>query len=228
MTRIAICLAGLALCAVALADTTANVPLQVSVTNPTATAAGAVTVFVGATSAAVAIPAVPPPVTTPPAAGIYWVYQNGVKRGVFDLDVSFAGSANYSDTLGVPTSGRFDIAFTGSQYNGGWQLMSSKCQSSVRACVDTTRYQYLILQIKPTVAGQQWQIGFMSSGDTPDGNVIDISQYGPRSVVSQWSSFKIPLSAFKLSNTKILKFWLQGNTSGATKFYVDDVGSSPN
>lgn len=166
-----------------------------------------------------------PPVVTPPAAGVSWVYHNGAKQGVFDMDVSFAGSANYSDTVGNP--GGLDIAFTGSQYNGGWQLMSSRCQSSQASCLDTTQFKYLILQIKPTVTGQKFQIGFMSAGDTPDGPVIDISAYGPQAVAGTWGAFKIPLSAFGLTNTSILKFWLQGNTQGATKWYINEVGYSP-
>lgn len=159
-------------------------------------------------------------------AGTYWVYHNGAKQGVFDLDVSFAGTANYSDTVGQPADSPFDIAFTGSQYNGGWQLMSSKCQSSAASCLDTTKYKYLILQVKATVTGQKYQAGFMSAGDTPDGPVIDMTPYCAASVAGVWSACKAPLSAFKLTNTNILKFWWQGNTQGATKFYINDVGYS--
>lgn len=167
---------------------------------------------------------VPPPVVIPPATDTLWVYRNGVTNPQFDLDVSFVGSANYKDTTGLPQGGTADILFTGTQYNAGWQLMISACQTNKAACLDTTKYKFLVIDLKPTVANQKWQIGFMSSGDTTDGPVIDISPYGPAAVVGKWGTYKIPLSAFGLTNTTVLKYWVQGNTQGALRWYIDNTG----
>lgn len=176
--------------------------------------------------AGVAVPpvVVPPPVVTPPATDTLWVYRNGVRNPRFDLDVSFVGTANYNDITGVPQGGVADILFTGTQYNAGWQLMISACQTNKAACLDSTQYKFLVIDLKPTVAGQKWQIGFMSSGDTTDGPVIDISPYGPAAVVGKWGTYKIPLSAFALTNTTVLKYWVQGNTTGALRWYIDNTG----
>jgi hypothetical protein len=209
-------------------STKVNIPLTITVS------ATQVTVAVGSSTTVIAVPAAPvvPPVTPPvipPASGVRWVYRNGVTDPDFDLDVSFAGSANNKDTTGAPMGGTADILFTGSQYNGGWQLMISKCQSNKASCLDTTQYKSLLLSIKPKVSGQQWQVGFMSSGDTPDGPVIDITPYGPvgGSVAGVWGNYVIPLSAFALVDTSVLKFWLQGNTQGQTQWWIDNAGFSP-
>jgi hypothetical protein len=162
-----------------------------------------------------------------PADKPAWVYQNG--RMHWDGDWSFGVDAvDYRDKAGGPLEGPFDIAISGRQW-GGWQpFFSLTCQSQHAACFDTTRYKYLIFSGKGTVAHQIFQVGFMSSGDTPDGPVIMVTQYcsgGTDPEMGRWNSCKVPLSAFKLIDTKVSKFWIQDQTGlPSNKWYLDDVG----
>lgn len=153
-----------------------------------------------------------------------WVYYNGVFK--WPGDWSFAATANYQDTKGVPIEGPYDIAITVTSQWGGWQPYAPG------QVFDTTPYKYLILSLKPTVANQTWGVDFMSAGDTPDGPQLqDISPYGPPggAVVGQWGTYKIPLSAFQLTDTSVLKFAIQDKTGlSSNVFYVDNVGFSTN
>ncbi len=206
-----------AVAGLAVAASPVTIPLNVTVT-PTP-----VTIAVGAQTTTLPVPAAPtPPVPTPPANSA-WVYHAGVFS--WGGDWSFAGTPNYQDTAGGPTAGPADVAFTG-QSNGGWQpYLNAGCQSTVSLCFSTTPYTSLILQLKATKAGQIWDVGFMSSGDTADGLTLVITPYCTAVAVGQWSSCKIPLAAFKLTNPVVLKFWVQGNlTNGNTVWFAQEVG----
>jgi Calx-beta domain len=167
----------------------------------------------------------------PVASGTLWVYSNGVFN--WGGDWSFAASANYKDAAGAPVDGPFDIAITGQQW-GGWQpYVNANCQSNISLCFATTPYKYIFFSAKPTVANQVFGVGFMSSGDTPDGPVLnDTSAYcsgGKNPPVGQWETCKIPIAAFSLTDTTVLKFWITDQTGlGSNHYYLDDVGFSPN
>ena len=167
-----------------------------------------------------------------PPGATNWVYYNGAMIWGGDWSWSIS-SINYKDTAGAPLTGSFDIAVNGLQ-SGGWQpFLNSGCQQSVSLCFDTTPYQYLIFSLKPTHANQTWASGFMSAGDTPDGIMIeDITQYcsgGANPAVGQWESCKIPLSAYKLTDTTILKFAIQDVSGLAINvWYADNVGFTAN
>ncbi len=127
-----------------------------------------------------------------PTAGTVWVYYNGVFN--WGGDWSFSASQNYKDTSGAPLEGPYDIEVTSQQW-GGWQpYHNANCQSNVSLCFPTTPYKYIIFSAKPTVAGQKFGVGFMSSGDTPDGPVLsDSSPYcsgGSSPAIGQWESCK--------------------------------------
>ena len=160
-----------------------------------------------------------------------WVYYNGVFN--WGGDWSFAASPNYKDTAGTPIEGPYDIVVTSQQW-GGWQpFVSANCQSNISQCFNTLPYQYLIFSAKPTVANQVFDVGFMSSGDTTDGaTIFDTSSYcsgGRNPAVGQWESCKIPLSAFKLTDTTVLKFWISDQTGlGSNHWYLDNVGFTAN
>ena len=153
-----------------------------------------------------------------------WVYYNGVFY--WPGDWSFAGTPNYSDTAGSPLEGSYDIAFTVTSPWGGWQPYAPGLS------LDTTPYKYLIFSLKPTQPNQVWNVAFESQGDTKDGVVLlNIAAYGPTAgpVVGQWGSYKIPLSAFQLTDPTILKFAIQDNTGlPSNLFYVDNVGFTSN
>jgi hypothetical protein len=156
---------------------------------------------------------------TPPTL---WVYHDGTMK--WGGDWSFAATADYRDREGKPASGRYDVAVKG-QWNGGWQpYISVNCQNTDAACLDTRPYKYLIMSLKPTVAGQTWGVFFHAARDTDDGVLASVTDYGPMPEVGKWASYKIPLSAFKLTNPTILKFFIQGGPGGAGLWYADDVG----
>jgi len=167
-----------------------------------------------------------------PPGATAWVYYNGVLNWGGDWSWQIS-SINYKDVLGIPLSGSYDVAVSNLQ-SGGWQpYVNSNCQQNLSVCFDTTPYKYLIFSLKPTRANQTWASGFMSSGDTPDGVLIsDITQYcsgGANPAVGQWESCKIPLSAWKFTDTTILKFMIQDTTGAATDlWYVDNVGFTAN
>lgn len=164
----------------------------------------------------------PTPLSTP-AAKVSWVYHKGVLK--WPGDWSWEAKINYKDKDGIPLEGKYDIAVTITSGTGGWQpYINSSCQSKA-LCFDTAPYKYLIFSLKATSAKQTWAAHIESSGDAPDGTVADISAYGPPLVVGEWGSYKIPLSAFGMTDAAILKFSIQSQ-SGPGVFYVDDVGFS--
>jgi hypothetical protein len=160
----------------------------------------------------------------------FWIYHNGVFY--WPGDWSASAKPNYKDTAGVPIEGRYDIGITSTIY-GLWQpYVNGYCQTKRSLCFDTRPYKYLIFSIKPTVANQTIQVGFMSSGDRPDGPVILASSYcssGADPPVGQWASCKMPLSVFKLTDTTVLKFWIQDETGLSNNhWYIDNVGFTTN
>src|ERR1700733_3717216 len=168
-------------------------------------------------------PSPPPTPASAPAAKVSWVYHKGVLR--WPGDWSWEAKINYKDKDGIPLEGKYDIAVTITSGTGGWQpYINSSCQSK-ELCFDTAPFKYLIFSLKATSAKQTWAAHMESSGDVPDGTVADISAYGPPLVVGEWGSYKIPLSAFGMTNATILKFSIQSQ-SGPGVFYVDDVGFS--
>jgi hypothetical protein len=162
-----------------------------------------------------------------PAARTLWVYKNG--KFNWNGDWSFGvESVKYTDTVGVAPEGRHDIAIKGHQW-GGWQpFVSADCQHDHRQCFDITPFKFLVFSAKATVQHQTFQVAFMSSGDTADGSAIMVTPYctgGAEPAIGEWQQCKIPLSSFKLSDTSILKFFIQDHTGlAANKWYLDAVG----
>jgi hypothetical protein len=151
--------------------------------------------------------------------GTSWVYHNGTFY--WPGDWSWSGLANYKDTAGRPRSGTFDIAFNLQGQWGGWQPFAPNRSFSL------SPYKYLTLSIKTTVQSQPIHIFFEAANDKPIGTFIDPVQggFGPSPVVGQWTTYKIPLSAFGVSGATILKFGVQDDSGGSNNtFYIDDVG----
>jgi hypothetical protein len=160
-----------------------------------------------------------------------WVYYNGSMRwdGSWDWGVT---SVNYQDTTGVPLSGKRDIEVR-SQKWGGWQpFFHADCQNNINLCFDTSPYKYLIFSAKPTAPGQMFDSGFMSAGDSKDGIVVHISAYcsgGNDPPINEWETCKVPLSAYELTNARILKFMIQDQSGLASnRWYIDNVGFTAN
>jgi hypothetical protein len=163
--------------------------------------------------------------TSRPHDSTYWVYRNGSFK--WPGDWSWEAKIDYFDTSGAPVEGRFDIAATITGGTGGWQpYVSTTCQFRSTDCFDITPYKFMIFSLKPTVAGARWAVNILSAQDKPDGRVNDISTFAQSPecpTVGHWCSYKIPLSAFELKNSKVLKFSIQ-DESGPARFYLADVG----
>lgn len=194
------------------AQTVTLTPAQTS----TVAAGGTVSINVVGTAPVVTPP--PPPATT-------WVYYGGKMNWGTNSspnDWSFCGSANYNDTSGAPLSGSADIDFTVTCAFGGW-LPYANGRS-----FDTSAYKTLTLALKPTAAGQTWNVYILSANDTPDGVSVDIPGTYCTTVVNVWTTCNLPLSAFGLTDKTILKFAVHDQTGkGSNHWYVDNVGFVP-
>ncbi len=155
----------------------------------------------------------------PAASGTSWVYYNGTFDWPGDFD--FAAVANYSDTGGAPLSGTRDIMVTSSPY-GGWLPYAQNWD------FNSARYTKLTFSLKPTRAGQTWQVYFVKINDVPVGISIDVSKYGPTPVEGQWGTYTIPLSVLGVLGQPIYKFAIQDQTGASGNvWYIDNVGFVP-
>lgn len=96
---------------------------------------------------------------------------------------------------------------------GGWQPYFPTTTTNG---VDTSKFNYLVIVIKPDQANKQWLVSFMADNDVPDGTSATKpgvffghggnAAYGPTApVVGAYNTYKIPLSDFGLTNPLILK-----------------------
>ena len=195
--------------------------------------------FVAAVAALLAPPVVTPPAPTPtppaPTAGVSWVFNAG--KLFWEGDWSFGPgpngvgniAINYNDTANPAPDGTPSISVTGGQWAGWQPFINAGCQSDVDLCFVTNPYQFLTFMVKPTVANQKLGGAVLSSQDTPDGKQIqDFSAYGPTNPpIGEWSTFKVPLSIFGLTDLTILKFSISDQTGlAANKYNLCSVGFS--
>jgi hypothetical protein len=166
-------------------------------------------------------PVVTPPVVLPPAA--FWIYHNGQ----FNWSGDYSWDTGPIDYAHVDTDGTKCIAVPIIKPWGGWQPYSLN--------FDTSKYSYLTFAVKPTQAGQFFGVGFAANNDAPDGVFIDVNgkpqynapstKYGPMPQLGQWTTYKIPLADFKLTNPLILKFCIaDGTGAGSNLYLLKDVG----
>jgi hypothetical protein len=175
-------------------------------------------------------PVTVPPVVVPPAAGVFWVYRNGQFNWISDY--SWNGKADYHDTSGQPQGGTADICFTIAAPNGGFQPYCIPSGTNGPG-FDTSKYKYLVYDIKPTMANQIIATAFDANNDTPDGPGGGVSlvvpgstKYGPAPVVGKWGSYKAPLADFGLTNPLVMKLTIADGTGqpSGTKFFIDNIG----
>jgi len=168
----------------------------------------------------------------------FWVYQNGVYN--WGGDYSSNATPNYKSTAGNPESGKYDIAVT---VTGKWGIWAPYAGGTVPTWnFNSSGYNYLTLDLKPTVPNQVWQLYFMLVGDVTiigangQQTVVNLADYGPAPVVGTWATYKIPLSLVltqyssgkPVYETGVYKFGLQDETGLAQNtWYVDNVGFVP-
>jgi hypothetical protein len=89
---------------------------------------------------------------------------------------------------------------------GGWLPFRS-------SFFNTTGYKFLQLTLKPTRAGQSWQLVQPENpGDipVPGANSVTVENYGPAPVVGQYGVYKIPLGVGGLNLPVGVTFWKFG------------------
>jgi hypothetical protein len=165
----------------------------------------------------------------------FWVYQNGVFN--WGGDYSSNATPNYTSTAGSPESGPYDIAVTVTAQYGLFQPYAGGTVPTWD--FNATGYNYLTLDLKPTVANQVWQLYFMQVGDhlilgaNGQAEVVNLANYGPAPVVGKWATYKIPLTAVltqyssgaPVFQTGVYKFAIQDQTGLASNlWYVDNIG----
>lgn len=161
----------------------------------------------------------PPPVIIPPVAGAFYIYQNGVFN--WAADYSWNATIDYQDKTGEP--GKTCIAVHITAPNGGFQPYAQGKK------FDVSPYKYLTYSIKPTIPNQVIATGFAAINDVADGVPVTvagpgITKYGPALVVGQFTSYKVPLADFALTNQLIQKFTIADGTGVSTNlYYVDNI-----
>jgi len=147
----------------------------------------------------------------------YWVYYNGI----FDWlgDYSYPGgqiNINYADTTGAPEDGPADIKITSTTTAAGWLPYAGK--TTTQWDLDGGAFNYISLDLKPTLANQDWQIFILCRlppGDNAPWSSTVLSKYGPAPVVGQWATYKIPLSVLTIGYTNFTGS-IKGNTLTVT------------
>jgi hypothetical protein len=160
----------------------------------------------------------PPPVSS---GSTFWVYHQGVFN--WGGDYSFAATADYKDTSGEPEDGAYDIKVSVTSAWGGFQPYAGGTVPTWD--FNDAGYNYLEMDLKPTVDDESYSCLFHKVGDIAIGNGVTIEDYGPKPTKGVWSHYKIPLADVGVENTPVYKFFIQDKTGLATNtFYVDDIG----
>jgi hypothetical protein len=165
----------------------------------------------------------------------FWVYHDGAFN--WGGDYSSGAVPNYSSTAGNPESGPYDIAVTLTETWGLWQPYAGGTVPTWD--FNASGYNYITMDLKPTVANQVWQVYFMQVHDVSiigangQRTMINLADYGPAPVVGQWATYKIPLSVVltqyssgaPVYETGVYKFAIQDQTGlSQNTWYVDNVG----
>jgi hypothetical protein len=163
------------------------------------------------------------PVTTPPPAGVTWMYLNGVKT----LAGDFTGqntSVNYNHTV---TGNQFqghtqDIQLTTSGAGVQWPYFLPYFAANYK--LPNPGWTKLLLSLKPTVSGQVFGLHMERVGDQPL-PAVELMAYGPASVAGVWGSYVIPLKDLgTLGDATLYKFLLQDHSATSAGFELDAIG----
>lgn len=135
------------------------------------------------------------------ANATFWVYYNGVYDWLGDYSYPTPGgiSINYADASGAPEEGPYDIAVTSYTTAAGFLPYSGK--TTAQWDMEGGSFNYISMDLKPTLAGQDWQMYLVSRlppGDVTPWAFATLSKYGPTPVVGKWATYKIPLSVFAI------------------------------
>jgi hypothetical protein len=154
------------------------------------------------------------------AQAIAWVYHNGVDYWTMPANnYSHSLSFTTTDIKGAPVSGTRDIAITITGAANWWQPFSGPpFLSTDPPCwaMELGMFNYMIIDLKPTRAGQTWNLNVISRVTIGDNfnsaNVtLGAGQYGPVAQPGVWATYKIPLIALGIGMGQYV-----GSISGTT------------
>ncbi len=148
------------------------------------------------------------------ANATFWVYHEGRFDWLGDYSYPTPGgiTIDYNDTSGAPQEGPADIKVSATAPASGFMPFSGK--TSAQWDLQGGSFNYLSIDLKPTLPGQDWQIFMVSRlppGDVTPWSFTHLSKYGPAAVVGKWATYKIPLSALCFGFTQF-----SGSISGTT------------
>jgi hypothetical protein len=148
------------------------------------------------------------------ANATFWVYHKGTFDWLGDYSYPSPGgiTIDYQDKSGAPEDGPADIKVTATAKDAGFLPYSGK--TSAQWALEGGSFNYLSMDLKPTLPGQDWQIFMMSRlppGDVTPWSFALLSKYGPAAQPGKWATYKIPLAALSFGFTKFT-----GSISGTT------------
>jgi len=152
----------------------------------------------------------------------YWVYHAGEYAWSGDFsDVTI----NYRDKAGAPASGRYDISITAANLDmarvgAAYAQPFSGPPSVPLYALDIGAFNYMVLDLKPTMANQKWRLNIISrlpQGDVYNNAPVELpGNYGPPPVVGQWATYKVPLNPDLAIGTGSFVGSISGNTLTVT------------
>lgn len=159
------------------------------------------------------------------ANATFWVYHNGTFDWLGDYSYPTPGgiTIDYQDKSGAPADGPADIKVTATAAASGFMPFSGK--TSAQWDLQGGSFNFLSIDLKPTLPGQDWQIFMVSRlppGDVTPWSFTQLSKYGPTPQPGKWATYKIPLTALSFGFTKFT-----GSISGTT-LNVTSVDSGVN
>jgi hypothetical protein len=140
----------------------------------------------------------------------FWVYNNGTFN--WQGDYSYGATIDYSDSKGEPQSGRRDMAVTVNSEAAGIQPYAGNTVPQYD--LEAGAFNYMQLDIKPTLATQKFELSVMSRlppGDVFPCVIATIDKYGPPYTPGKWQTYKIPLADVHVGKTTF-----DGSIAGTT------------
>jgi hypothetical protein len=165
-----------------------------------------------------------------------WAYHNGVDNWTMQTN-NYSGGLSFTttDTAGAPASGTQDIAITISSAANWWQPFSGEPFLSTNPtfwAMELGMFKYMVIDLKPTRAGQTWNLNLISRVTIGDNfnsaNVtLGAGQYGPVAQVGVWGTYKIPLVDLAIGFGQYMGL-IAGTTMTVTELIsgIDVQGSS--
>jgi hypothetical protein len=212
-----------------------TITIQVPITIDLTTLAAAVAAILAPAPAPVPTPA-PPPTGLPTGEALV-LSAGALNKAFWPGDWSYGGPTLAYGALD-PTGVRclkVTAQMTGiPPGGGGWQPYFVLPGQTAAGGLSTALFTHLVVNLKPTRAGQTWLSAVKGAGDVavPGSVAVNIEAFGPAPQVGVWGTYKIPLGAsgYNLGGALIEKFmvqdqmpWTDAATSAGNEYYIGDA-----